>query len=70
MVAANAGSVSLSYDGDPRASYLVLDGTNVTIQRVEYDLEREANDLLHSDLPYAGWVSQILRTGNYLPPTT
>jgi predicted phosphodiesterase len=70
MTIANAGSVSLSYDGDPRASYLLLDGTNVTIRRVEYDLEREANDLLHSDLPYAGWLSQILCAGQYLPPTT
>jgi putative phosphoesterase len=69
MTVANTGSVSLSYDGDPRASYLLLDGTNVTIRRVEYDLEREADDLLRSGLPHADWLSKILRVGHYLPPT-
>ena len=66
---ANTGSVSLSYDGDPRASYLLLDETKASIRRVEYDLEREANDLLHSGMPHAAWVSQILRAGHYLQPT-
>lgn len=70
MMVANAGSVSLSYDGDPRASYLLVDETKVTIRRVEYDLEREANDLLHSGLPHARWVSQILRVGQYVQPAT
>ena len=70
MTIANTGSVSLSYDGDPRASYLLLDETKATIRRVEYDLEREANNLLHSGLPHAEWLSQILRAGHYLPPAT
>jgi putative phosphoesterase len=65
---ANTGSVSLSYDGDPRASYLILDETDVAIRRVEYDLEREAEALLHSGLPHAGWLCQILRSGRYQPP--
>jgi putative phosphoesterase len=68
MTIANTGSVSLSYDGDPRASYLLLDGLNVTIRRVEYDLEREADALLHSGLPHAGWLCQILRAGRYQRP--
>ena len=68
IIVANTGSVSLSYDGDPRASYLLVDDTRASIQRVEYDLEREANDLLHSNLPYAEWLSQILRAGQYLQP--
>src|SRR5205814_5340063 len=33
MLVANSGSVSLSYDGDRRASYLLLDGTSPTIRR-------------------------------------
>jgi diadenosine tetraphosphatase ApaH/serine/threonine PP2A family protein phosphatase len=68
MTIANTGSVSLSYDGDPRASYLLLDGPNVTIRRVEYDLEREADALLRSGLPHAGWLCQILRAGRYQRP--
>lgn len=69
MTIANTGSVSLSYDGDPRASYLLLDGTNVIIRRVEYDLESEANALLHSGLPHAAWLCRILRAGRYQQPT-
>ena len=68
MAVANTGSVSLSYDGDPRASYLLLDGPNVTIRRVEYDLEREADALKHSGLPHAGWLCQILRAGLFQQP--
>lgn len=69
MTVANTGSVSLSYDGDPRASYLILDGANVDIRRVEYDLEHEAGVLLRSGLPNAGWVCQNLRSAHYNPPT-
>lgn len=35
----NTGSVGLSYDGDPRASYLLLDGSMPSIRRIEYNLE-------------------------------
>jgi diadenosine tetraphosphatase ApaH/serine/threonine PP2A family protein phosphatase len=39
MKVANTGSVSLSYDGDPRASYLIVDGKDITFRRVDYDRE-------------------------------
>jgi putative phosphoesterase len=68
ITVANTGSVSLSYDGDSRASYLLVDGRNVMIRRVEYDLECEADLLLRSGLPHAGWLCRILRVGRYLPP--
>jgi len=68
MTVANSGSVSLSYDGDPRASYLVVDGRKITIRRVEYDRESEVNELLHSGLPHAKWLCRILRTGRYCAP--
>lgn len=68
MTVANAGSVSQSYDGDRRAAYAVIDGENVTIRRVEYDVESEARDLLHSGLPHAEWLSRILLAGKYCPP--
>ena len=41
MIVINTGSVSLSYDGDRRASYLLLDGSKPTIRRAEYDIDRE-----------------------------
>src|SRR6266700_617150 len=68
MTVANTGSVSQSYDGDTRASYLVIDGESVTIRRVEYDVESEAKDLLSSGLPHADWLARILLAGKYCPP--
>jgi predicted phosphodiesterase len=68
MRVANTGSVSLSYDGDPRASYLVVDGKDITLRRVDYDRESEANDLLHSGLPHTGWLCRMLLAGRYCAP--
>lgn len=68
MTVANTGSISQSYDGDRRASYLVMDGESLAIRRVEYDVESEAKDLLHSGLPRAEWLSRILLAGKYCPP--
>jgi putative phosphoesterase len=68
MTVANTGSVSQSYDGDRRASYLVIDKESITIRRVEYDVESEATELLGSGLPHADWLSRILLAGQYCPP--
>jgi predicted phosphodiesterase len=68
MTVANTGSVSQSYDGDRRASYLVIDGERISIRRVEYDVEKEAEELLRSGLPRADWLSRILLAGQYCPP--
>jgi hypothetical protein len=68
MTVANTGSLSLSYDGDPRASYLLLEDGGVTIRRVEYDVEREVRSLLESTYPCAAWIAEILRNAKYVPP--
>ena len=68
MTVVNSGSVSQSYDGDRRASYLLMDGESLSIRRVEYDVESEAKDLLRSKLPHAGWTARILLAGKYCPP--
>jgi predicted phosphodiesterase len=68
MTVANTGSVSQSYDGDTRASYLVIDGEELNIRRVEYDVQSEAEDLLRSGLPHAGWMARILLAGKYCAP--
>jgi predicted phosphodiesterase len=65
---ANSGSVSLSYDGDPRASYLLIDDEHIIIHRVEYDVELAAQELRRSGLPHADWLCSILRSGRYQPP--
>jgi predicted phosphodiesterase len=63
MVVANAGSVSLSYDGDIRAAYLLVDDSRPSVRRVEYDVEREARILGASAIPHADWVARMLRSG-------
>jgi len=63
MIVANAGSVSLSHDGDRRAAYLLLDNETPSIRRVEYDLNRELKDLSGRGLPHADWIAKILESG-------
>jgi predicted phosphodiesterase len=60
MTVANTGSVSLSYDGDRRAAYLLLDGAHPAIRRVDYDVDREIKALLGCGLPHADWVAKML----------
>jgi predicted phosphodiesterase len=69
LTVANTGSVSLSYDGDPRASYLILDDVNAVIRRVEYDLEIEVEALRQSGLPHAEWIGRTLRAAGFVPLT-
>ncbi len=63
LTVVNAGSVSLSYDGDYRAAYLLLDGTRPEIRRVEYDMEKELEALKVCGLPHADWAAQNLARG-------
>jgi predicted phosphodiesterase len=60
----NTGSVGLPYDGDPRASYLLLDEGRPLIRRIEYDVAKELKSLSSSDLPGAAWTSRMLRTSS------
>jgi predicted phosphodiesterase len=60
MIVANTGSVSLSYDGDRRAAYLLLDDSSPTIRRVEYDVDKELKALSSCGLPHSDWIAKIL----------
>ncbi len=60
----NTGSVGLPYDGDPRASYLLLDDDTPSIRRVEYNVEKELKALLSSGQPGAEWTAKMLRTSS------
>jgi predicted phosphodiesterase len=68
MIIANTGSVSLSHDGDRRASYFLLDDSTPTIRRVEYDVERELRALSACGLPHADWVAKALVSGSFQMP--
>jgi len=62
----NSGAVSLSFDGDPRASYALIDGDHVEIRRVAYDVDEEIQLLRNSDDPFAPSTIETLRTGRYV----
>jgi putative phosphoesterase len=66
LTVVNCGSVGMPFDGDPRASYLVVDEGVPAVRRVEYDLEREVRSLLQSNYPAADDLAQTLRTGRYV----
>jgi putative phosphoesterase len=63
MTVINSGSVSLSYDGDRRAAYLLLEDSEPTIRRVEYDVDCELKALASCGLPHSGWVARMLESG-------
>lgn len=63
MIVANTGSVSLSYDGDHRAAYCLLDRGKPAIRRVEYELDWELKALSNCGLPHADWIAKILVSG-------
>lgn len=61
----NAGSVGLPLDGDPRPAYALLDfegdRCDVTLRRVEYDLEAVVAELERVEHPARAWVGRMLR---------
>jgi putative phosphoesterase len=69
LTVANSGSVGLPSDGDRRASYLVLEDGEITVRRVEYDVERSIADLYEVGYPGADWVAEIQRTATMMMPS-
>jgi putative phosphoesterase len=68
MTVINSGSVGLPYDGDTRASYVIVQDGAVRIRRVEYNVDREIRELSARGYPHAEWLNSILRTARYCPP--
>jgi putative phosphoesterase len=68
FVVANTGSVGLPYDGDLRASYLLIDKLVPAVRRVEYDLDRAASDGLASGFPFASWLAEVVREARFRTP--
>jgi putative phosphoesterase len=68
MTVCNSGSVGSPYDGDPRASYLLIDDRQPAIRRVAYHVEKEVGRLLASDYPLKEWLAEMRRRGSYVPP--
>jgi putative phosphoesterase len=60
----NSGSVGLPYNGDRRASYVLLDELTPIIRRVEYDMEKELRALSSAGLPHSDWIVKTLRAAS------
>jgi putative phosphoesterase len=68
LTVCNSGSVGMPYDGDPRASYLIVERGRAEIRRVEYDVEKEVQSLLRSNYPFREWLAEVRVRGTYVPP--
>jgi deoxyribonuclease-4 len=68
LTVANSGSVGLPFDGDPRASYLLIDRERVEVVRVEYDVEAEVAALRVSGYPDYERIAAMLRSGRFVAP--
>jgi putative phosphoesterase len=69
LTVANSGSVSLSYDGDPRAAYLLVDDGIPAIRRVEYSVEKELTALAENGMPHSEWIAKLLKSACFQMPT-
>jgi putative phosphoesterase len=67
LIVANSGSVGSPFDGDPRASYLLVSSGEAQVVRVEYDSERESAIVLDSGYPDAQRIAEMQRRGKFLP---
>jgi putative phosphoesterase len=63
LTVANTGSVGLPFDGDPRASYLLVSDGVPETQRVSYDIERAVREIEESGHPAASEIAGIYRSG-------
>ena len=68
LTVANSGSVGMPWDGDPRASYLLVDDDGVRVMRVEYDVEAEVGLLRRSRHPDVERLVAMRRTGKFVRP--
>jgi putative phosphoesterase len=68
LTVANSGSVGMTWDGDPRASYLLVEDGRPQVLRVDYDVEREAALLLASGYPDALRLAEMRRRGTFIRP--
>jgi predicted phosphodiesterase len=70
LTVANSGSVGLPFDGDPRASYVLIDGGQTEVIRVEYDVDAEVAALRASGYPDQDRIATMLKSGRFAPVST
>jgi putative phosphoesterase len=66
----NPGSIGQPRDGDPRASYAVIEDNRVELKRVEYDVEATIRGIQESSLPEPAkaLLADVLRSGGIAKP--
>ena len=68
VTVANAGSLGLPTDGDPQASFAVIEDGEVRLQRFAYPVEEAVRTVEAAfDRPTATFLSRVLRTGSPTP---
>lgn len=67
----NPGSLGQPRDGDPRASYAIIEDYRVDLKRLVYPVERTVRVLQESPLPddAKDMLATVLRTGKVVPRT-
>lgn len=68
LTVANSGSAGMPFDGDVRASWLLVGDGQVEVRRVEYDVEAAAAELVGSGYPDAEVIAESLTTATFIPP--
>lgn len=66
----NPGSVGQPRDGDPRASYAIIENGRVELKRIEYPVEETVTTVLESGLPEPAkaLLAEVFRTGGLAKP--
>ncbi|MCI0380877.1 MAG: metallophosphatase family protein [Gemmataceae bacterium] len=66
----NPGSVGQPRDGDPRASYAIIENQRVELKRVEYAVEDTVRTVMESNLPEPAkaLLAEVFRTGGLAKP--
>jgi predicted phosphodiesterase len=68
LTVANAGSVGMPWDGDPRAAYLLITDGVPEVIRVPYDVEAEARALRAAGHPDAERLISMRVSGSFVRP--
>jgi putative phosphoesterase len=66
----NPGSVGQPRDGDPRASYAIIEDQRVELKRIEYPIEETVRTVWESTLPEPAkaMLAEVFRTGGLAKP--
>jgi predicted phosphodiesterase len=67
LTVVNTGSAGLSWDGDPRAIYLLIEDQEGEVIRVEYDVEAEVGALRAGSYHDGARIAEMLRSGRLVP---